>query len=103
MVNLKSNSDECKKQWDKKDQTCQFEKGDQVFLRKSGLNTKLADSWDDPFLVEKRNTLNTGDRLLPSVHIQLLKAYTPRQEDPQLRMVTSVLEPDVITDQLDDQ
>ena len=37
------------------------------------------------------------------MHIQLLKAYTPRQEGPKVQRVTSVLEPDTVTDQLDDQ
>ena len=37
------------------------------------------------------------------MHIQLLKAYTPRQEGPRVPRVTSVLEPDTVTDQLDDQ
>ena len=79
-----------------------------MFLRKSGLNTKLADSWEGPFVVEKHNTplsyrINTGDRTLPSIHIQQLKDYTPRQEDPKVKRVTSVLEPDTQTDQMDDQ
>ena len=59
-------------------------------------------------MVEKRNTplsytINTGDSTLPSIHIQQLKAYTPRQEDPKVKRVTSVLEPDTQTDQMDDQ
>ena len=108
VVNLQNSSDERKKQWNKRAQTRQFEQGDQVFLRKSGLNTKLADSWEGPYLVMKRNTplsykINTGDRILPSVHIQLLEAYTPRQEDPKVQRVTSVLEPDTLTDQMDEQ
>ena len=108
VVNLQSSSDKKKKQWDKKAQTSQFEKGDQVFLRKSGLNTNLADSWEGPFEVEKRNTsltyrINTGDGTLPSVHIQQLKAYSPRQDDLKVQRVTSVLEPDTMTDQIDDQ
>ena len=61
-----------------------------------------------PFIVDKRNTplsykINIGDRILPSVHIPLLKAYTPRQEGPKVQRVTLVLEPDTVTDQLDDQ
>ena len=89
-------------------QNRQFEKGDQVYLRKSGMNTKLADSWDRPFLIDKRNTplsyrVNTGDRVIPSVHIQLLNTYQPRQEEHRVHRVTSVLEPDTVDDQLDDQ
>ena len=106
--NLQKCSEERKKHWDKKAQTRQLEKGDQVLLRKSGFNTKLADSWEGPFVVERRNTtlsyrVNTGDRTLPLVHIQLLKAYTPRQEDPKVHRVTSMLEPDTLTDEIHDQ
>ena len=108
VLNLETNSDQRKREWDRKAQSRQFEKGDQVYLRKAGLNTKLANSWGGPFVIEKRNTplsyrVNTGDRLLPSVHIQLLKAYTSRAEEPQVRRVTLVLEPDTVTDHLEDQ
>ena len=108
VANFQTCSDERKKLWDKRAQTRQFDKGDQVFLRKSSLNTKLADSWEGPFVVEKRITplsyrINTGDRTLPSIHIQQLKAYTPRQEDSKVKRVTSVLEPDTQIDQMDDQ
>ena len=44
-----------------------------------------------------------GHHTLPSVHIQLLKTYKPRQEEPQVRRVKSVWEPDTVDDQLDDQ
>ena len=97
VANLTSTSESRKKEWDRKAQLRQFKKGYQVYLRKSGLNTKLSDSWAGPYSVEKRNTplsykINTGDRLLQSVLIQLLKAYAPRDEEPQVRRVTSVLE-----------
>ena len=67
VLNLEANSDQRKREWDRNAQSRQFEKGDQVYLRKAGLNTKLADSWDGPFVIEKRNTplsyrVNTGDR-----------------------------------------
>ena len=108
VVNLKHNSVNRKIRWDSKAQNRQFEKGEQVYLRKSGLNTTLADSWEGPYLVERRNTplsyrINTGDRVLPSVHIQMLKTYIPRQDEPHVCRVTSVLEPDTVEDQLDDQ
>ena len=84
-----------------------FEQGDQVFLRKSGLNTKLSDSWEGPYQVLKRNTplsykVSMGDRVLLSMHIQLLKAYVPRPE-PKVGRVTSVLEPDTPTDYMEEQ
>ena len=55
VVNLKACTEERKKRWDKRAQTRSFKKGDQVFLRKSGLNTKLANSWEGSMVVEKRN------------------------------------------------
>ena len=45
MVNQKANTEKSNTDWDKKAQFRQFEKGDRVYLRKSGLNTKLEDSW----------------------------------------------------------
>ena len=46
--------------------------------------------------------MNTGDGVIPSVHIQLLKEYVPRQ-DPRVNRVTLVLEPDSVEDSLDNQ
>ena len=100
---------QCRKNnWDKGAQSRQFEKGDQVYMRKSGLNTMLADSWEGPYTVEKRNTplsyrVNTGDRTIPSVHIQMLKGYRTRQEEPKIGRVTSVLQPDTAEDKMEDQ
>ena len=107
VANLQKCSEEHKKVWDKLAQVRMFEQGDQVFLRKSRLNTKLSDSWECPYQVMKRNTplsykVSTGDRVLPSVHIQLLKAYVPRPE-PKVGRVTSVLEPDTPTDHMEEQ
>ena len=80
VVNLTETMAQIKREWDKKAQVRQFEKGDKVYLRKAGLNTKLSDSWVGPFQVEKRNSplsycINTGDRVLQSVYVQLLKKY----------------------------
>ena len=85
VANLQRSSEERKRQWDKRAQVRQFDQGDQVLLRKSSLNTKLADIWEGPYQVLKRNTplsykISTGDRVLPSVHIKQLKAYVPRPE-----------------------
>ena len=107
VANLQKCSEERKKMWDKRAQVRMFEQGDQVFLRKSGLNTKLSDSWEGPYQVMKRNTpfsnkVSMSDRVLPSVHIQLLKAYVPRPE-LKVRRVTSVLEPDTPTDHMEEQ
>ena len=56
-------------------------------------------------MVEKRNShlkyrVNSGDRILQSVHVQLLKLYTPRS--PEAR-VTTVLEPDSSTNTMEQQ
>jgi len=58
--------------------------------------------------VEKRNFPfsyheNTGDRILQSVHVQLLKLYTPRSPEALAKRVTTVLEPDSSTDTMEQQ
>ena len=108
LVNQKANTEKRKTDWDKKAQFRQFEKGDRVYLRKSGLNTKLEDNWAGPYTVLKRNSplsyrVTTSDRVLPSVHIQLLKLYTQREPEPLVCRVMSVLEPDSSTDHMDNQ
>ena len=54
------------------------EKGDQVWMHKSGINTKLADTWLGPLKIVGCNSpfsykVDTGNRVINSVHIQLLK------------------------------
>ena len=105
VANLNETTEQRKKEWDRKAQIRQFEKVDKVYLRKSGINMKLSDSWAGSYVVEKRISplsfrVNTGDRTLQSVHVQLLKLYTPRQEEPIVRRVTTVLEPDTSTDSM---
>ena len=46
---------------------------------------------------------NTGDRDIPSVHIQLLKEFVPRKNDPKTSRVTSVFDPDTASDILQDR
>ena len=75
-------------------------------MQKSSLNTKLEDSWAGPYTVLKNNSplsyrVTTGDRVLPSVHVQLLKTYTPRE--PENTDCQAVLEPDTVVDSMDDQ
>ena len=108
VATLNQTTDQRKREWDRKAQTRIFVKGDKVYLRKSGLNTKLSDSWVGPYVVEKRNSplsyrVNTGDRVLQSVHVQLLKRYTPRPHDASVKRVTTVLEPDSSTDTMEQQ
>ena len=108
VVQLTNTSQQRKKDWDKKAQFREFRKGEMVYLRKSGINTKLADSWAGPYKVEKRNSplsyhINTGDRVLPSVHVQLLKLHTTRPPEQQVKRVTTVLEPDSLQDTMETQ
>ena len=97
-----------KEAWDRKAQVREFEKGDEVFMRKAGINTKLSESWEGPYKVVKRNSplsyrVDTGDRIIPSVHIQLLKQFVPRKAEPRISRVTSAFDPDTQCDTLDDR
>ena len=108
VVTMNETTEQRKREWDRKAQTRQFDKGDKVYLRKSGTNTKLSDSWAGPYTVEKRNSplsyrVNTGDRILQSVHVQLLKLYIPRPPEAVVKRVTTVLEPDSSTDTTEQQ
>ena len=78
VVRQKDTSSERKKAWDCRAQRRKFAKGDLVYARKTGTNTKLSESWEGPFKVERKNSplsyqVNLGDRNLPSVHIQHFK------------------------------
>jgi len=103
-----TNSTKRKEDWDKKAQVRQFEKGDRVHMRKPGLSTKLEESWAGPYTILKRNLplsykVTTGDRILPFVHIQLLKLYTQRESTEKVKRVTTVLDPHTISDSIEDQ
>ena len=105
VVNMSAGSGARKAAWDKKAQVRQFEKGDRVYLRKSGTTTKLTESWAGPYTIVKWNSplsykVNTRDRTIASVHVQLLKQYTPREG---VRRATTVLEPDADTDSMEHQ
>ena len=47
--------------------------------------------------------ISTGDRTIPSVHVQLLKKYTPREQQSSVRRVTTVIEPDTESDSMNNQ
>ena len=108
VANMSSTSEARKQAWNKGAQVREFTKGDKVYLRKSGTNTKLMDSWAGPYTIEKRNSplsyrVSTGDRTLPSVHVQLLKLHIPREADKEVHRVTTMLEPDSATDTMENQ
>ena len=99
MVNMKACSTIRKQSWDEKSKVRELVKGDQVYMQKSGINTKLAESWAGLFTIVKKNSalsykVNTGNRIIASVHIQLLKEYTPMKSDISVKRVMTVLEPD---------
>ena len=76
VVNMMECSHLRKEKWDSKAKIREFQKGDKVLMRKSGINTKLAESWLGPFQVVRKNSslsykIDTGDRVINSVHIQL--------------------------------
>ena len=56
VANLTNTSEIRQKEWDRKAQIREFCKGDMVYLRKSGINTKLADSRAGPYKVERKNS-----------------------------------------------
>ena len=70
---------------------------------KPGRNLKLADSWEGPYMVMKRNSplsyvINPGDRQIPSVHVQLMKKH--QRDKDKVSRITSVLEGDTCTDEI---
>ena len=84
--------------WDEKTCNRKFEISDEVLLRKPGRNLKLSESWESPYTVTKQNSplsyaIDTGDRQIPSIHIQLMKGYD-RDDNVRVSRVTSVFEPD---------
>ena len=86
VVSMTCTSEKRKCEWDKNAQHREFDKGDMVYFRMSGLYTKLAISWAGPYQVVKKNSpltyrIDTGDRVIPSVHVQLLKVHTQRQPE----------------------
>ena len=79
-----------------------------MYKRKAGINTTLSESWAGPYVIVKQNSLlsykvNTGDRIIGSVHISLLKEFVPRDPEPAVKRVTTVLEPDTVSDSMDHQ
>ena len=58
VVNLKECSQLRREQCDSKAKVREFKNGDKVLMCKSGLNTKLADSWFGPFQIVRRTRLS---------------------------------------------
>ena len=69
------------------------------------MNLKLSESWEGPFTVTKKNSplsygIDTRDRKIPLVHVQLMKRYDREQEHVKVRRVMSVLESDTDHDDI---
>ena len=97
-----------KEKWDERAKLREFQKGDQVLMRKSGMNLKLSETWLGPYEIVKKNSplsykVNTGSREISSVHIQLLKEYIKRDSSLIAKRVTTVLEPDTESDSMDQE
>ena len=94
-----------KTNWDKTARNREFDIGEEVLIRKPGLNLKLSESWEGPFTIIKKNSplsysVDTGDRKIPSVHIQLMKRYDRQIEQQKVARVTSVFESDTEQDDI---
>ena len=72
-----------KRQYDKKPNVKTFTAGDMVLVRKPGLQSKLGDTWDGPYQVEKQISPVTYCVQVPGkphrakvIHCNLLKKWT---------------------------
>ena len=105
---LVTNTDIAHKRNTERDQKAKdrmFDEGDEVLVRKPGMNLKLFDSWESPYTVTKRNSplsyaINTGDRHIPSVHVQLMKRYLRENDTERVNRVISVFEGDTADDEI---
>ena len=88
--------------WNKRAIDRQFSVGDKVWVRRPGLDFKLRESWVGPATIVKQNSkvsyrVQTDERLIPTVHVQQLKAAHSQRE---IKRVTSMLEEDSGTDDI---
>jgi len=68
--NLTEITEKRKNKWDGKEKDREFCVGEEVLLRKPGMNFKLEESWEGPYVVFKRNSplsygVDTGERKIP--------------------------------------
>ena len=94
--------------WDSKAKDRNVEVGDEFIVRKPGMNMKLCETWEGPFRVFKKNNplsygIDSGDRKIPSVHVQLMKRFHKEQHSHRVGRVTSVFEPDTPEDDILDR
>ena len=91
--------------WNNKAIDREFLVGDSVWVQRPGLDLKLRESWVGPGTVVKRNSkvsysIQTEERLIPTVHIQQLKAAHSHEN---VKRVTSILEQDSSNDEITDR
>ena len=85
-----------KKRRDKFSKEREFEQGTQVLYRTPGLNAKMTDAWEGPYVVHKKlgpvtySLTVKSDKKKRIAHVNTLKEYNERE----IRKITTVLEED---------
>ena len=85
-----------KKERDKYSKRRNFIQGTQVLYRTPGLNTKMTDAWEGPYVIDNKlgpvtySLTIEGDKKKKVAHINTLKEYNERE----IRKITTVLEED---------
>ena len=91
-----------KKERDKYSKEREFTEGTQVLYRTPGMNSKLTDAWEGPYIVDKKlgpvtySLTITGIKKKKVVHVNTLKEYSERS----VRKITTVLEDDNEEDEI---
>jgi len=107
-LRLREGGEKRKSTWDKGAKLREFVKGEEVLMRKAGLNGKLETSWSGPFRIVSKNTplsykVDIGDRVVPSVHISLLKKFHREEEIVTVCRATTVMEADKAGDEIEER
>jgi len=73
-LQLRKTAELRKKEWDWRAKERVLEVGEEVLMRRPGLNLKLEESWEGPYKITKRNSplsyaVDNGSRVIQSVHI----------------------------------
>ena len=91
-----------KKERDKYSKEREFEQGTQVLYRTPGMNAKLTDAWEGPYVIDKKlgpvtySLITRGNKKKRVVHVNTLKEYSERA----VRKITTVLEDDNEDDEI---
>ena len=92
--NLLRSAAKRKDTWDRRAVDRHFSVGDQVWMRRPGLDLKLQESWVGPCTIVKINSpvsysVRSEHRLIPTVHVQQLKAA---HKPAPVKKITAVVE-----------